>query len=50
MLPKVNSGVEWREIPKSVVTTHVEVLEELSRVEWSCLYVLANNAPASYSP
>jgi len=45
--PKVNFGAEWRQIPKSVLTTHIEVLEELSRVEWSCLYELANNAPAS---
>jgi hypothetical protein len=47
MLPKVNSNTEWRQIPKSVVTAHVEVLEELSHVEWSCLYALANDAPTS---
>jgi hypothetical protein len=45
--PKVNSGAEWRWILKLVVTAHVEVLEELSRVEWSRLYALANDAPAS---
>jgi hypothetical protein len=45
--PKVNFGAEWRRIPKSVVTAHVEVLEELSRVEWSHLCALANDAPAS---
>jgi hypothetical protein len=45
--PKVNFDAEWRWIPKSVVTSHVEVLEELSHVEWSHLCVLANDAPAS---
>jgi hypothetical protein len=47
MPPKVNSGVEWRHIPKSVVTAHVEVLEERSHVEWFRLCVLSNDAPAS---
>jgi hypothetical protein len=46
--PKVNSDTEWRQIPKSIVTVHIEVREELSHVEWSHLYVLANDAPASF--
>jgi hypothetical protein len=48
--PKVNSGAELRWISKSAATANVEVLEELPHVEWSCLCVLANDAPASYSP
>ena len=40
MSQKVNSGAEWRRIPKSVVAAHVEVLEELARVEYSHLYAL----------
>jgi hypothetical protein len=47
---KVNSGVELRRISKLVATANVEVLEELSCVEWSYLCVLANDTPASYSP
>jgi hypothetical protein len=50
MPPKVNSGTELRRISKSVATANVEVLEELSHVQWSCLYVLANDSLASYSP
>jgi hypothetical protein len=46
--PKVNFGADLRRISKLVATANVEVLEELSRVEWSCLCVLANDAPASY--
>jgi hypothetical protein len=45
--PKVNSGAELRRISKSAATVNVEFLEELSRVEWSCLCALANDAPAS---
>jgi hypothetical protein len=45
--PKVNFGVELRQISKSAAAANVEVLEELPRVEWSCLCVLANDAPAS---
>jgi hypothetical protein len=43
----VNFGTEWRRILKSVVISHVEFLEEISHVEWSCLCALANDAPAS---
>jgi hypothetical protein len=46
--PKVNFGAELRWISKSVATANVEVLEEIPRVEWSYLYALANDAPASY--
>jgi hypothetical protein len=45
--PKVNFGTELRLISKSVSVANVEVLEELPRVEWSCLCMLANDAPAS---
>jgi hypothetical protein len=45
--PKVNSDAEWRRISKSATTVDVEFLEELTRVEWSCLCALANDAPAS---
>jgi hypothetical protein len=37
---KVNSGAEWRGIPKSIVASHIEVLEEISSVECSYLYAL----------
>jgi hypothetical protein len=40
MPQKVNSGTEWRRILKSVVASHIKVLEELARVECSLLYVL----------
>jgi hypothetical protein len=50
LYPKVNFRAELRHISKSIATANVEVLEELPRAEWSCLYVLANDAPASYSP
>jgi hypothetical protein len=45
--PKVNSDAELRRISKLAATANVEVLEELSHVEWSYLCVLANDAPAS---
>jgi hypothetical protein len=47
MPPKVNSGAELRRISKLVATANVEVLEELSCVEWSCLYMISNDAPSS---
>jgi hypothetical protein len=48
--PKVNSDAQSRWISKLATTANVEVLEELPRDEWSFLYVLANDALASYSP
>jgi hypothetical protein len=34
---------------KSDAIVNVEFLDEISRVEWSCLCVLSNDAPASDS-
>jgi hypothetical protein len=48
--PKVNFGAELRWISKSAAAANVEVLEELPRAEWSCLCMLANDAPASETP
>jgi hypothetical protein len=47
MPPKVNSSAELRWISKLAAIANIEVLEEFPRVEWSCFYVLANDALAS---
>jgi hypothetical protein len=47
---KVNSSAELRWISKSAAAANVEVLEELPWDEWSRLYMLSNDASASYSP
>jgi hypothetical protein len=45
--PKVNFGVELRQISKLAATVNVEVLEELSHVEWSYHCMLSSDSPAS---
>jgi hypothetical protein len=37
---KMNYNTYWRQILKSIISTHVEVLEEISCVEFSHLYAL----------